>query len=172
MAILSVRTPSSIQLLRSSVSPICSKPLFRSLSNFSSSIVSAPFARLKSNSPISRPRVVLARASTGVADPVADYREDIGEILGDVSIFTASGQPVKFSNLLDQNDVCIFGNYLLSKKTNLRHAYNEFLWFLNTQGVSAVVLLRHFGCVCWYAGLNTFKGTLATSFSNHWWWIL
>ncbi|CAF1716941.1 unnamed protein product [Brassica oleracea] len=115
MAILSVRTPSSIQLLRSSVSPICSKPLFRSSSSFSSSIVSAPFARLKSNSSISRPLVVLARASTGVAD----YREDIGEILGDVSIFTASGQPVKFSNLLDQND-----------------------------GVSAVVLLRHFGCVC------------------------
>lgn len=121
MAILSVRTPSSIQLLRSSVSPIFSKPLFQSSSSFSSSIVSAPFARLlKSNSPISRPRVVLARASTGVADPVADYREDIGEILGDVSIFTASGQPVKFSDLLDQNDVCICANYLLSKKTNLR----------------------------------------------------
>ncbi|KAF2539057.1 hypothetical protein F2Q68_00019070 [Brassica cretica] len=120
MAILSVRTPSSIQLLRSSVSPIFSKPLFQSSSSFSSFIVSAPFARLlKSNSSISRPLVVLARASTGVANPVTDYREDIGEILGDVSIFTASGQPVKFSNLLDQND-----------------------------GVSAVVLLRHFGCVC------------------------
>ncbi|KAF8101498.1 hypothetical protein N665_0205s0088 [Sinapis alba] len=120
MAILSVRTPSSIQLLRSSVSPMCSKPLFQSSSSsFSSSIVSSPFTRLKSNSPISRPRAVLARASTGVADPVTEYREDIGVILGDVSIFTASGQPVKFSNLLDQND-----------------------------GVSAVVLLRHFGCVC------------------------
>ncbi|KAG2316910.1 hypothetical protein Bca4012_067810 [Brassica carinata] len=120
MAIHSVRAPSSIQLLRSSVSPLYSKPLFQSSSSFSSSIVSAPFTRLKSNSPISRPRVVLVRAaSTGVADPVAEYREDIGEILGDVSIFTASGQPVKFSDLLDQND-----------------------------GVSAVVLLRHFGCVC------------------------
>lgn len=64
------------------------------------------FHGIKSNSPISRPRVVLARAaSTGVADLVTEYREDIGEILGDVSIFTASGQPVKFSNLLDQNDV-------------------------------------------------------------------
>lgn len=120
MAILSVRTPSSIQLLRSSVSPIFSKPLFQSSSSFSSSIVSSPSTRLKSNSPISRPRVVLARASTGVAEPVADYKEDIGEILGDVSIFTASGQPVKFSDLLDQNDVCICANYLLSKKTNLR----------------------------------------------------
>lgn len=154
MAILSVRTPSSIQLLRSSVSPICSKPLFRSLSNFSSSIVSAPFARLKSNSPISRPRVVLARASTGVADPVADYREDIGEILGDVSIFTASGQPVKFSNLLDQNDVCIFANYLLSKKTNLRHAYNEFLWF------SFFWIRREFLLLCFWGISDAFAGKL------------
>ncbi|XP_006280916.2 thioredoxin-like protein AAED1, chloroplastic [Capsella rubella] len=118
MAILSLRSPSSLPLISSSsVSHICSKP-FSQLP--SSSIAYVPSTRLKSNhssvSPILRPRVVSARAA---ADSVIDYREDIGEILGDVSIFTASGQPVQFSDLWDQND-----------------------------GIAAVVLLRHFGCVC------------------------
>ncbi|KAL5717140.1 hypothetical protein ACHQM5_010207 [Ranunculus cassubicifolius] len=43
----------------------------------------------------------------------------IGEILGDVSIFTASGEPVLFKDLWDQK-----------------------------QGMAVVALLRHFGCPC------------------------
>ncbi|CAH2043279.1 unnamed protein product [Thlaspi arvense] len=123
MAILSLRSPSSLQLNSSSVSPMCSKPFSRLPSKFSSSIVSVPFTGSKSSytfvSPILRPRMVFARAATGTTDSVTDYREDIGEILGDVSIFTASGQRVQFSDLWDQTD-----------------------------GIAAVVLLRHFGCVC------------------------
>lgn len=76
----------------------------------SSSIASVSFTRFKSNhtsvSPVFRARVVSARAATGATDSITDYREDIGEILGDVSIFTASGQRVRFSDLWDQNDVC------------------------------------------------------------------
>lgn len=110
MAILSLRSPRSLPLICSSVSPMCSKPFSQLPSNYSSAIASAPFTRLKSNyisvSPIFRHRMGFARASVGATDSVTDYREDIGEILGDVSIFTASGQPVQFSDLWDQNDVC------------------------------------------------------------------
>ncbi|CAA7034647.1 unnamed protein product [Microthlaspi erraticum] len=120
MAMISLRSSSSLQLICSSVSSKRSSLLPYT---FSSSIVSVPFSGLKSNrtsvSPTLRPRVVFARASTETTDAVTDYREDIGEILGDVSIFTASGERVQFSDLWDQND-----------------------------GVAAVVLLRHFGCVC------------------------
>ncbi|ESQ31266.1 hypothetical protein EUTSA_v10004770mg [Eutrema salsugineum] len=123
MAILSLRSPSSLQLVCSSVSPMRSKPLFQLPSNFSSSIASVPSTRLKSNntcvSPIFRDGLVFANAATGAAGSVTEYREDIGEILGDVSIFTASGQRVQFTDLWDQKD-----------------------------GIAAVVLLRHFGCVC------------------------
>lgn len=107
MAILSLRSSSSLPLICSTISPMCSKPLSQLPSNFSSSIASVPFTKLKSSyssvSPISRPRMVSARAAT---ESITDYREDIGEILGDVSIFTASGQRVQFSDLWDQKDVC------------------------------------------------------------------
>ncbi|XP_010484433.1 PREDICTED: thioredoxin-like protein AAED1, chloroplastic isoform X2 [Camelina sativa] len=122
MAMLSLRSPSSMPLISSSVSHICSKPFFQ-LPSSSNSIASVPLTKLKSIYtsvlPIFRPRLVSARAATGATDSVIDYREDIGEILGDVSIFTASGQRVQFSDLWEQND-----------------------------GIAAVVLLRHFGCVC------------------------
>ncbi|KFK28456.1 hypothetical protein AALP_AA8G516700 [Arabis alpina] len=116
----------AIQSLRSPISlPIMSslhsKPISKLPSNLSSSsIASAFFTRLKSNFTSVSPifRPPL-RAASGVTDSVTDYGEDIGEILGDVSIFTASGERVQFSDLWDQND-----------------------------GIAAVVLLRHFGCVC------------------------
>ncbi|KAK9949198.1 hypothetical protein M0R45_004732 [Rubus argutus] len=43
----------------------------------------------------------------------------IGEVLGDVGIFTATGDSVQFKDLWDQNE-----------------------------GIVVVALLRHFGCVC------------------------
>ncbi|CAH2043761.1 unnamed protein product, partial [Thlaspi arvense] len=68
-------------------------------------------------SPIFRPRVVFARElPPEPTDSVTDYREDIG----DVSIFTASGQRVRFSDGI-KDDV----------------------WNCCT-----IVLLRHFRCVC------------------------
>ncbi|XVF59222.1 hypothetical protein PTKIN_Ptkin07bG0258100 [Pterospermum kingtungense] len=49
----------------------------------------------------------------------AEFKANIGDILGDVNVFTAAGQPVFFKVLWDQKD-----------------------------GITVVALLRHFGCVC------------------------
>ncbi|RZC54742.1 hypothetical protein C5167_013606 [Papaver somniferum] len=49
----------------------------------------------------------------------AGFSENIGEILGDVSIFTAAGESVMIKDLWDQEE-----------------------------GVAVVALLRHFGCIC------------------------
>ncbi|CAI9111235.1 OLC1v1011411C3 [Oldenlandia corymbosa var. corymbosa] len=53
------------------------------------------------------------------ASSVSGFDGNIGDLLGDVSIFTASGQAVKFQDLWDQNE-----------------------------GLAVVALLRHFGCPC------------------------
>ncbi|KAH1202417.1 hypothetical protein GmHk_17G048892 [Glycine max] len=50
----------------------------------------------------------------------SEYSTQIAENLGDVTIFTATGEPVRFSDLWDQS-----------------------------QGIAVVALLRHFGCPCW-----------------------
>ncbi|KAK2981216.1 hypothetical protein RJ640_030605 [Escallonia rubra] len=57
---------------------------------------------------------IVAKASSAT-----DFSQNIGDILGDVSIFTASGEPVVFKDLWDQNE-----------------------------GIAVVALLRHFGCPC------------------------
>lgn len=56
---------------------------------------------------------LVARAST------VDYSSNIGDMLGEVDIFTAAGESVMFKDLWDQNE-----------------------------GVAVVALLRHFGCPC------------------------
>ncbi|KAF7828595.1 thioredoxin-like protein AAED1, chloroplastic [Senna tora] len=57
----------------------------------------------------------IARASS------SPYSPNIAEDLGDISIFTAAGEPVMFKDLWDQNE-----------------------------GIAVVALLRHFGCFfCW-----------------------
>ncbi|KAL6338951.1 hypothetical protein AAG906_024102 [Vitis piasezkii] len=58
---------------------------------------------------------LLVRASSSSSD----FTSTIGEILGEVSIFTASGEPVLFKDLWDQEE-----------------------------GMAVVALLRHFGCPC------------------------
>eukprot|EP00261_Vitis_vinifera_P001007 XP_002263959.2 PREDICTED: thioredoxin-like protein AAED1, chloroplastic isoform X2 [Vitis vinifera] len=57
---------------------------------------------------------LLVRASS-----TSDFNPDIGEILGEVSVFTASGESVLFKDLWDQKE-----------------------------GMAVVALLRHFGCPC------------------------
>ncbi|KAA3461591.1 prostamide/prostaglandin F synthase-like [Gossypium australe] len=52
----------------------------------------------------------------------SEFSADIGDVLGDVAIFTAADQPVFLKDLWDQN-----------------------------QGIAVVALLRHFGCPCWYS---------------------
>ncbi|XP_039036494.1 prostamide/prostaglandin F synthase-like isoform X3 [Hibiscus syriacus] len=58
---------------------------------------------------------LVGRASASASE----FKADMPEILGDVSIFTAAGQPVLLKDLWDQN-----------------------------QGIAVVALLRHFGCPC------------------------
>ncbi|KAI3462659.1 hypothetical protein Pfo_019322 [Paulownia fortunei] len=59
---------------------------------------------------------LMARASSTATAVVPD---DIADVLGEVSIFTAAGEPVKFKDLWDQQE-----------------------------GMAVVALLRHFGCFC------------------------
>ncbi|KAG8373828.1 hypothetical protein BUALT_Bualt11G0065800 [Buddleja alternifolia] len=51
--------------------------------------------------------------------PLPPLPGDIADVLGEVSIFTAAGEPVKFKDLWDQE-----------------------------KGVAVVALMRHFGCIC------------------------
>ncbi|XWS33459.1 hypothetical protein CRYUN_Cryun22dG0084600 [Craigia yunnanensis] len=58
----------------------------------------------------------VARSSSS---STAEFTTNIGDLLSDVSVFTAAGQPVFFKDLWDQKE-----------------------------GVAVVALLRHFGCFC------------------------
>ncbi|OMP01748.1 Thioredoxin-like protein [Corchorus olitorius] len=64
------------------------------------------------NNGISNSRLVGRASASG-------FSADVADVLGDVSIFTAAGEPVLFKDLWDQN-----------------------------QGIAVVALLRHFGCPC------------------------
>ncbi|KAK3211018.1 hypothetical protein Dsin_015724 [Dipteronia sinensis] len=76
---------------------------------------------------ISRPHPRLrVRASA------AEFQASIGDALGDVSIFTASGDVVLFKDLWDQ-----------------------------TEGVAVVALLRHFGCPCCWELASALKESKA-----------
>ncbi|XP_010559294.1 PREDICTED: prostamide/prostaglandin F synthase [Tarenaya hassleriana] len=118
MAILSPPSPKSFLLLGSSA-PRFPKSLHQFRSNITSSITPVSFPRLEfRHAPLTasgRPRIV-AGASPGAVD---GFGEDIGQAVGGVAIFTASGERVLFRDLWDQNN-----------------------------GLAAVVLLRHFGCMC------------------------
>nr|XP_011466310.1 PREDICTED: thioredoxin-like protein AAED1, chloroplastic isoform X3 [Fragaria vesca subsp. vesca] len=76
---------------------------------------------LSLSTPNSTPRFSARRhvVSRATATSASDFSPDIGEILGDVSIYTAAGDSVQFKDLWDQNE-----------------------------GVAVVALLRHFGCPC------------------------
>lgn len=69
----------------------------------------------------SSPRFITRASATNVP-------ENIGEILGDVTIFRASGEPVMFKDLWDQSE-----------------------------GMAVVALLRHFGCPCCWELASTLK---------------
>ncbi|PON40337.1 Peroxiredoxin-like FAM213/AAED [Parasponia andersonii] len=64
---------------------------------------------------------------------VSEFGPSIGEILGDVTIFTAAGDPVKFEDLWDQ-----------------------------IKGVAVVALLRHFGCPCCWELASVLKESKST----------
>ncbi|RVX23801.1 hypothetical protein CK203_000731 [Vitis vinifera] len=79
------------------------------------------------SSPQSRRHSLLVRASS-----TSDFNPDIGEILGEVSVFTASGESVLFKDLWDQKE-----------------------------GVAVVALLRHFGCFCCWELASALKESKA-----------
>ncbi|KAH0713885.1 hypothetical protein KY285_008906 [Solanum tuberosum] len=64
------------------------------------------------------------------AASTAAFPQDIGDVLAGVTIFTATGQSVKFEDLWDQNE-----------------------------GVAVVALLRHFGCPCCWELAQALKET-------------
>ncbi|XP_024932107.2 uncharacterized protein LOC107425006 isoform X2 [Ziziphus jujuba] len=81
-----------------------------------------------------KPACQISRQRGGVVPKatVSDYSSTIGDILGEVTIFTASGEPVKFEDLWDQNE-----------------------------GIAVVALLRHFGCPCCWELASTLKESKA-----------
>ncbi|XP_057500627.1 uncharacterized protein LOC130784679 isoform X1 [Actinidia eriantha] len=93
-------------------------PVSRSNQFFTSRAVSLPLRSTvtvrspKSSSQIRSP--LIARASS-----TAGFSENVSDVLGEVTIFTATGEPVMLKDLWDQNE-----------------------------GVAVVALLRHFGCFC------------------------
>ncbi|XP_057806809.1 thioredoxin-like protein AAED1, chloroplastic isoform X2 [Salvia miltiorrhiza] len=95
-----------------SLLPLPLKSLFPSQSlAISTKPIITPRFRRKPNRPS-----LMARASSTAAAVVPD---DISDVLGEVSIFTAAGEPVQLKDLWDQQE-----------------------------GIAVVALLRHFGCFC------------------------
>ncbi|ONI02707.1 hypothetical protein PRUPE_6G216800 [Prunus persica] len=88
------------------------------------------FCSPKSTTQYSSRRLVVSRASTNAS--ALDFSPSIGEVLGDVSIFTAAGDSVQFKDLWDLNE-----------------------------GVAVVALLRHFGCPCCWELASALKESKA-----------
>ncbi|GMH14866.1 hypothetical protein Nepgr_016707 [Nepenthes gracilis] len=75
-------------------------------------------------------RMTVPRGSASTSS--YEFAENIGEILGEVSIFTATSESVALKDLWDQN-----------------------------QGVAVVALLRHFGCACCWEFASALKESMA-----------
>ncbi|KAK4360616.1 hypothetical protein RND71_019568 [Anisodus tanguticus] len=85
-----------------------------------------PFPSLSLSATPKRISNFVAKASSSTTA----FPQDIGHVLGDVTIFTATGQSVKFQDLWDQNE-----------------------------GIAVVALLRHFGCPCCWELAKSLKET-------------
>ncbi|KAL5556753.1 hypothetical protein UlMin_038989 [Ulmus minor] len=101
-------------------------PLLALSNPYASSISTTTTYFPKPTTLVSSRRHVVARAA------VSEFSPSIGEMLGDVGIFTAAGEPVKFNELWDQNE-----------------------------GIAVVALLRHFGCPCCWELASTLKESKA-----------
>lgn len=108
-------THSQIPKLTSGVLPISSpKPRTPTISSSKSR-----------NNAISRPGLLVRASAT-------EFPANVGDLLGDFSIFTAAGEPVLFKDLWDQNE-----------------------------GLAVVALLRHFGCPCCWELASALKESKA-----------
>ncbi|XP_024028341.1 thioredoxin-like protein AAED1, chloroplastic [Morus notabilis] len=124
MALTSARALHAPPLSFPSFPSLCSRPPSLAIPNSH-----APSLSAAAQSPKSTTRVVVGLRRHVVARAaVSDIGPSIGEILGDVSIFTAAGEPVLFKDLWDQNE-----------------------------GIAVVALLRHFGCPCCWELASTLK---------------
>ncbi|KAG8474868.1 hypothetical protein CXB51_031600 [Gossypium anomalum] len=90
---------------------------------------------------------VVGKAST------SEFSADIGDVLGEVTIFTAADQPVFLKGLWDQNQVNFTPFLLLKTCSDLSLLL---IYSLHPQqGIAVVALLRHFGCpCCWELALE------------------
>lgn len=87
----------------SSSFPSTAPKIFNFLHPFPSTTLTATLSLFSST--LTTPKRVsslVAKASSTTA-----YPQDIADVLADVTIFTATGQPVKFHDLWDQNEVRI-----------------------------------------------------------------
>ncbi|XP_065876368.1 thioredoxin-like protein AAED1, chloroplastic [Euphorbia lathyris] len=87
-------------------------------SNFPSRFPSLPSSK-SPNAPFLFTTSTFTKSPVVMQSSTSDYATDVGEILGDVTIYTAAGQPLMIKDLWDQNE-----------------------------GIAVVALLRHFGCIC------------------------
>lgn len=74
----------------------------------------------------------IGRSHLLVRASASEFAANVGDLLGDVCIFTAAGEPVLFNDLWDQNE-----------------------------GVAVVALLRHFGCPCCWELASALKESKA-----------
>ncbi|XP_076921792.1 thioredoxin-like protein AAED1, chloroplastic [Bidens hawaiensis] len=118
----------AISISSSTVTPsfshISSTPSFQSPLSISSQSLLSPTTTIRSLNitPNKINRTAAAVSST------ATYSPEVTNILGDVNIFTPSGDPVTFNDLWDQSE-----------------------------GIAVVALLRHFGCPCCWELASTLK---------------
>lgn len=95
---LRITTPTTSLLFPS---PLPQKSLFPSQSFvISTNSITTPRFRWKLNRPSLMVKASAAAASSVVPD-------DISDVLGEVSIFTAAGEPVQLKNLWDQQEVSL-----------------------------------------------------------------
>ncbi|XP_076950936.1 thioredoxin-like protein AAED1, chloroplastic [Bidens hawaiensis] len=121
----------AIYISSSTVSPsfshISSTPPFQTPLSLSSQYLLSPTTTIRSLNltpcKINRTAVVVPKASS-----TATYSPEVTNLLGDVNIFTASGDSVTFNDLWDQSE-----------------------------GIAVVALLRHFGCPCCWELASTLK---------------
>ncbi|KAL3526913.1 hypothetical protein ACH5RR_011569 [Cinchona calisaya] len=109
----------STKFLPNSLFPPSSRGLTLASLSFPTSLSSVSVNSVRGvrlSNPKSSNRFRVAAQASSSSTAVAG---NIGDVLGDVSIFTAAGEPVKFQDLWDQN-----------------------------QGIAVVAVLRHFGCPC------------------------
>ncbi|KAH6796792.1 Thioredoxin superfamily protein [Perilla frutescens var. hirtella] len=118
------------KIISPSTSLLFSSPLYQNslFPSQSLSISTKPIIRPCFSRNPNGPSLVVRASSSSTTTAAAVVPDDISNVLGEVTIFTAAGDPVKFKELWDQQE-----------------------------GIAVVALLRHFGCFCCWELAATLK---------------